>query len=64
MRVLPPIGKQQRYPATTLQVIHAQERDTPTGRERIEWKLITALPVTSRAEAIEKVTVVCVPLED
>jgi hypothetical protein len=56
IRVLPPIGKQQRYPATTLHVIHAHERGTPKGRERIEWKLITDLPVTSRAEAIEKLT--------
>ncbi len=56
IRVLPPIGKQQRYPETTLYVIHAHERDTPKGRERIEWKLITDLPVTSRAEAIEKLT--------
>jgi hypothetical protein len=56
MRVLPPIGKQQRYPATTLYVIHAQERGTPKGRERIEWKLLTDLPVTSRAEAIEKLS--------
>jgi len=54
VRVLPPIGKQQRYPETTLYVIHAHERGTPKGRERIEWKLITDLPVTSRAEAIEK----------
>src|SRR5271169_303358 len=54
IRVLPPIGKQQRYPETTLHVIHAQERGTPKGRERIEWKLVTDLPVTSRAEAIEK----------
>ena len=56
IRVLPPIGKQQRYPATTLYVIYAHERGTPKGRERIEWKLITDLPVTSRAEAIEKLT--------
>src|SRR5208283_2475371 len=56
IRVLPPIGKQQRYPATTLYVIHAQERGTPKGRERIEWKLLTDLPVTSPAEAIEKLT--------
>jgi hypothetical protein len=54
IRVLPPIGKQKRYPELTLNVIHAQERGTPKGRERIEWKLITDLPVTSRAEAIEK----------
>ena len=38
----------------TLHVIHAHERGTAKGRERIEWKLITDLPVTSRAEAIEK----------
>ena len=56
IRVLPPIGKQQRYPETTLYVIHAHERGTPKGRERIEWKLLTDLPVTSRAEAIEKLT--------
>lgn len=53
IQVLPPIGKQQRYPAMFLFVIHAHERGTPTGRERIEWKLITDLPVTSRAEAVE-----------
>lgn len=38
----------------TLNVIHAQERGTPKGRERIDWKLITDLPVNSRVEAIEK----------
>jgi hypothetical protein len=54
IRVLPPIGKQQRYPALTLYVIHARERGTPKGRERVEWKLITDLPVTTRAAAIEK----------
>lgn len=54
IRVLPPIGKQSRYPATTLSVIHAEERGTPEGREKIRWKLITDLPVTSRADAIEK----------
>jgi hypothetical protein len=54
MTVLPPIGKQSRYPALQLTVLHAQERDPPPGRARIEWKLITNLPVRSRAEAIEK----------
>jgi hypothetical protein len=54
MTVLPPIGKQSRYPALQLTVLHAQERDPPAGRARIEWKLITNLPVGSRAEAIEK----------
>ena len=32
-------------------VTHARE---PTGRPRIEWKLITDLPVTSLREVIEK----------
>jgi hypothetical protein len=54
MTVLPPIGKQSRYPALQLTVIHAQERDVSPGRPGIEWKLLTNLPVQSRAEAIEK----------
>jgi Transposase DNA-binding len=54
IRVLPPIGKQKRYPALTLTVIHAAERITPKNRKKIEWKLITDLPVASRADAIEK----------
>jgi hypothetical protein len=54
IRVLPPIGKQKQYPALTLTVLHAQERGTPQGRERIDWKLITDLPVRSRADAVEK----------
>jgi Transposase DNA-binding len=54
IRVLPPIGKQKRYPTLTLTVIHAKERDTPRSRKKIEWKLITDLPVGSRQEAIEK----------
>jgi Transposase DNA-binding len=54
IRVLPPIGKQKRYPALTLTVIHAEERGTPRNRKRIDWKLITDLPLGSRADAIEK----------
>lgn len=54
MTVLPPIGKQSRYPALQLTVIHAQERDVPPGRPGIKWKLLTHLPVQSRAEAIGK----------
>ena len=52
--VLPPIGKQKRYPALALTVIHAEERETPKNRKKIEWKLITDLPVQSRQDAIEK----------
>jgi hypothetical protein len=35
-------------------VIHAEERGTPKKRKKIEWKLITDLPVQSRQDAIEK----------
>jgi hypothetical protein len=52
--VLPPIGKQSRYPELELTVLHATERGKPRGRDRIEWKLITDLPIASRAQAIEK----------
>jgi hypothetical protein len=54
IKVLPPIGKQSRYPALSLTVLHAREREDPGNRKRIEWKLITDLPVTSRRQAIEK----------
>jgi hypothetical protein len=54
VRVLPPIGKQQRYPALILTVIHAEERGRPKNRKKIDWKLITDLPVQSRKGAIEK----------
>ena len=54
IRVRPPIGKQSRYPELELTVLQATERGKPKGREPIEWKLITDLPVTSRTSAIEK----------
>ena len=54
IRVLPPIGKQSRYPQLDLTVLHATERGRPRSREPIQWKLITDLPVMSRASAIEK----------
>ncbi len=54
IRVLPPIGKQKRYPELTLSVIYAQELGTPKEREPIDWKLLTDLPVRSRTEAIQK----------
>lgn len=56
MRVLPPIGKQKRYPALDLTVIHANERGQPKRRKKIAWKLITNLSVRSRREAVEKLT--------
>ena len=54
VRLLPPRAKQSRYPALTLTVLQAAERDAPVEVEPIDWKLITDLPVTSRAQAIEK----------
>lgn len=54
IHILPPIGKQKRYPSLTLTVLHAREREKPKGRDRINWKLITDLPVNSRRDAIEK----------
>ncbi len=54
IRVLPPIGKQRRYPELELTVIYAQEREAPSGRDRIDWKLITDLAVSTPLEAVEK----------
>jgi Transposase DNA-binding/Transposase DDE domain len=54
LRVYPPIGKQKDYPPLMLTVIYAQEASTPRGREKIDWKLITNLPVRSRKDAVEK----------
>ena len=52
LEVCPPIGKEKRYENLALTVIHAKERGKPEGREPIEWKLITNLPVTCKADAI------------
>ena len=54
MVVRPPIGKQRKYPALTLSVIHARETTRPKDRERMEWKLLTDLPVSSLRLAVEK----------
>jgi hypothetical protein len=54
VRVLPPIGKQKRYPALTLTVIHATECAAPADRPMIDWRLITDLPVHSCEGAVEK----------
>jgi hypothetical protein len=54
MVVRPPLGKQKEYSALTLTAIHAQERDTPKDREKIDWKLLTDLPVRSCKQAAEK----------
>jgi hypothetical protein len=54
LQVLPPVGKSKDYSDLTLTVIHALERETPRGRDKIAWKLITNLPVKSLQGAIEK----------
>ena len=54
VRVLPPVGKQKRYPALRLTVIQARERAAPADRPAIDWKLITDLPVRSHGAAVEK----------
>jgi hypothetical protein len=54
LQVLPPEGKWKDYTDLSLTVIHATERGTPRGREKIVWKLITNLPVKSLKGAIEK----------
>ena len=54
IRVLPPIGKQKRYPPLSLTVLHARERGAPEGRPPIDWRLITDLPVMTPDQAIEK----------
>ncbi|MBV8072960.1 MAG: IS4 family transposase, partial [Acidobacteriaceae bacterium] len=52
LQVNPPIGKQKNYSSLILTVIHAQEATPPKGRERINWKLITNLPIRSRKDAV------------
>ncbi len=52
--VLPPVGKQKKYPALKLTYIHANEREEPTDRPRVDWKLITNLPVRTAQDAVEK----------
>jgi hypothetical protein len=54
IRVLPAIDKKRRYPELTRTVIPARERGTPQGREKMNWKLLTDLPVSSREQALEK----------
>jgi len=53
IKICPPIGKERRYANLELTIIHATERGTPKDRERIEWKLVTNLPVTCKADAIQ-----------
>lgn len=56
LKVLPPIGKSKKYPALMLTVIHATEQGQPNGRDPIDWKLITNLPVETDDDATRKLT--------
>lgn len=55
IHVCPPIGKQKRYPALDLTVIHASEVGAPLGRKPILWKLVTDLEVADLDAAIKKI---------
>ena len=54
MTIRPPIAKQKRYPSLMLTVLHAREPEEPVGRPRIDWKLITDLPVDGHDDTLEK----------
>jgi hypothetical protein len=56
MTIKPAYGiKSKKYPDITVTVIHAKEISPPgIGREAIDWKLITNLPVKTLTEAAEK----------
>ncbi|MER8956514.1 hypothetical protein NKH98_28135 [Mesorhizobium sp. M0833] len=54
INTLPPVGKQKRYSPQVLTYIHALEEDPPPGREPIDWKLVTNLPVEDLSAAVEK----------
>jgi hypothetical protein len=53
---LPPIGKQKAYPAMRLVYVHATEEAEPEGRPKIDWRLVTNLPVSSFEDAVEKLS--------
>lgn len=54
INTLPPVGKQKRYSPQVLTYIHALEENPPSGREPIDWKLVTNLPVEDLSAAVEK----------
>ena len=53
IRLLPPKGKQRKYPPLTATVILATELETPQDRDRIEWKLVTDLDVDGLENALK-----------
>ena len=59
LRVRPPLGKQDAWPELAVTVIYAREISNPHRRQRIEWKLVTNLPVNSLKSALEKLRLLC-----
>lgn len=64
IRVLPPINKQKRYPALTLTVLQATERNPPKrpGKDRLEAHHQSACPVSQRGG--REAALVCHAVED
>jgi hypothetical protein len=54
IKTLPPVGKQKRYGPQLLTYIHALEIDPPAGRPPIDRRLVTNVPVSDLAAAVEK----------
>lgn len=55
VRLQTPKGKKKRYPELMATMIEAREQEVPADRDRIDWKLITDLAVSTRRQAVEKV---------
>jgi hypothetical protein len=55
LRIQTAKSKKKRYPEQTVTIIEAREQTTPLDRDRIDWKLITDLAISSLDQAIEKV---------
>lgn len=55
----PAVGAKKGWPPLTLWAVWAREVDPPPGVEPIEWMLLSDLPVTTAAEAWEKVQWYC-----
>ena len=50
----PPVGKRKAYQPITATVIHAKESGSTAGREPVDWKLVTDLPIEGLGQAVEK----------
>jgi hypothetical protein len=53
VKILPPIDKRDDYPPIELYVISAKEHKSM--KDRVDWKLLTNLPVNCFEEALEKI---------